>query len=56
MLIILREEKRISLLCHIIIPTFYEYDEEGNLLRIKKETERGVYTIQDARYNVQKKD
>jgi len=36
--------------------TFYEYDDEGNLLRIKKETERGIYTIQDARYNIQKKD
>ncbi len=36
--------------------TFYEYDDEGNLLRIKKETERGVFTIQDARYNIQKRD
>jgi hypothetical protein len=29
--------------------TFYEYDEEGALIRIKKETERGVMTIQEAR-------
>lgn len=29
--------------------TFYEYDEEGSLVRIKKETERGVMTIQENR-------
>ena len=29
--------------------TFYEYDEEGALIRIKKETARGVMTIQEAR-------
>jgi hypothetical protein len=29
--------------------TFYEYDEEGKLLRIKKETERGIQTIQESR-------
>jgi len=29
--------------------TFYEYDSEGGLVRIKKETERGVYTIQETR-------
>jgi hypothetical protein len=27
--------------------TFYEYDEEGRLIRIKKETERGIMTIQE---------
>jgi len=27
--------------------TFYEYDEDGNLIRVKKETERGVKTIQE---------
>ncbi len=31
--------------------TFYEYDEEGKLLRIKKETEKGVMTIQETRNN-----
>lgn len=31
--------------------TFYEYDEQGNLVRIKKETERGVMTIQESRQN-----
>lgn len=29
--------------------TFYEYDEEGNLVRVKKETERGIVTIQEGR-------
>uniref|UniRef100_UPI0018CAC8A2 hypothetical protein n=1 Tax=Aureivirga marina TaxID=1182451 RepID=UPI0018CAC8A2 len=29
--------------------TFYEYDQEGGLIRIKKETERGVFTIQESR-------
>ncbi len=27
--------------------TFYEYDEEGKLVRVKKETEKGVMTIQE---------
>ncbi|MES2629820.1 MAG: hypothetical protein V4616_12710 [Bacteroidota bacterium] len=35
--------------------TFYEYDEEGNLIRIKKETERGVMTIQESNQNRVKK-
>ncbi len=29
----------------------YEYDEEGKLIRIKKETERGIMTIQETREN-----
>lgn len=29
--------------------TIYEYDNEGGLIRIKKETEQGVYTIQESR-------
>jgi len=29
--------------------TFYEYDEEGILIRVKKETERGIETIQESR-------
>jgi hypothetical protein len=29
--------------------TFYEYDNEGGLIRVKKETERGVMTIQETR-------
>jgi hypothetical protein len=35
--------------------TFFEYDEEGNLLRIKKETERGMSTISESRQNLIKK-
>jgi len=31
--------------------TFYEYDDEGKLSRVKKETERGVKTIQAIRQN-----
>ena len=29
--------------------TFYEYDKEGGLVRVKKETEKGVLTIQENR-------
>lgn len=35
--------------------TFYEYDNEGGLVRIKKETSRGVVTIQETRSNSVKK-
>lgn len=34
--------------------TFYEYDEEGKLVRIKKETEKGVMTIQETKSNAKK--
>jgi len=30
--------------------TFYEYDEDGKLIRVKKETEKGIMTIQEGRY------
>ncbi|NJM80059.1 MAG: hypothetical protein HC854_11375 [Flavobacterium sp.] len=36
--------------------TFYEYDLEGGLVRVKKETERGVYTIQETRSNSYKRN
>lgn len=29
--------------------TIYEYDKEGGLVRVKKETESGIYTIQETR-------
>lgn len=32
----------------------YEYDEEGKLIRVKKETEKGVMTIQENRENTKK--
>lgn len=31
--------------------TQYEYDLEGKLIRVKKETERGIETIKETRYN-----
>lgn len=31
--------------------TLYEYDEEGKLIRVKKETEKGIMTIQENRDN-----
>lgn len=34
--------------------TFYEYDEEGKLLRVKKETEKGIMTIQESKTSVKK--
>lgn len=34
--------------------TFYEYDEEGKLIRVKKETERGIMTIQENRNSSKK--
>jgi hypothetical protein len=29
--------------------TFFEYDDEGTLIRVKKETERGILTIKETR-------
>jgi len=34
--------------------TLYEYDEEGKLVRVKKETERGIMTIKENRNNTSK--
>jgi hypothetical protein len=34
--------------------TFYEYDEEGKLIRVKKETERGIMTIKETRNSISK--
>lgn len=34
--------------------TFYEYDDEGILIRVKKETERGVMTIKETRSSYKK--
>lgn len=36
--------------------TFYEYDMEGQLIRIKKETARGIMTIQESRSSNPKKE
>lgn len=34
--------------------TFYEYDDEGNLVRVKKETERGIVTLKENRSSLRK--
>jgi hypothetical protein len=34
--------------------TFYEYDDDGTLIRVKKETERGVQTIKETRSSLSK--
>lgn len=34
--------------------TFYEYDDQGTLVRVKKETERGIFTLQENRQNLNK--
>lgn len=34
--------------------TFYEYDDEGTLIRVKKETERGISTIKETRSTLRK--
>src|SRR5690606_1250261 len=36
--------------------TFYEYDDEGMLQRIKRETERGIMTIQESRNSIKKQN
>lgn len=35
--------------------TFYEYDDEGILIRVKKETERGIMTIRESRSSYRKR-
>lgn len=35
--------------------TFYEYDDEGLLIRVKKETERGIMTIKESRSSYKKR-
>jgi hypothetical protein len=34
--------------------TFYEYDAEGSLIRVKRETERGIMTVQVNRKGIRK--
>lgn len=34
--------------------TYYEYDDEGSLVRVKKETERGIVTIKESRTSYKK--
>lgn len=35
--------------------TYYNYDEEGSLVQVKKETEKGIVTVKTARNNVAQK-
>jgi hypothetical protein len=35
--------------------TLYEYDEEGKLIRVKKETEKGIMTIKENKNNTTKR-
>ncbi len=42
-------EKLMATLDENNFATFYEYDQEGNLVRTKKETERGIMTISESR-------
>jgi hypothetical protein len=34
--------------------SFYEYDQSGNLERVKKETERGIYTLKEVKAGIKK--
>jgi len=34
--------------------TYYDYDEEGQMVRVKKETIRGIKTIKETRASQQK--
>lgn len=34
--------------------TIYEYDDEGTLVRVKKETEKGIYTLKETRSGLRK--
>ncbi len=38
------------------LATFYEYDDEGQLVRVKKETERGIVTLKETRTVYRKKN
>ena len=34
--------------------TFYDYDDAGNLIRVRKETERGIVTLKEGNFSYQK--
>jgi len=44
-------EKLMATLDENNFATFYEYDQEGNLVRTKKETQKGIMTISESRSN-----
>jgi hypothetical protein len=35
--------------------TFYEYDDEGTPIRVKKETEKGIMTLKENRQSIRKR-
>jgi len=47
-------EKLMATLDENNFATFYEYDQEGNLVRVKKETTKGIMTISESRSGNQK--
>lgn len=44
-----RTQRLVSELDENNYATFYDYDEEGQLIRVRKETERGIMTIKESR-------
>ncbi len=46
--------KVIAILDENNFATFYEYDNEGSLIRVKRETENGILTIQESRKSIRK--
>jgi hypothetical protein len=50
-----RNQKLIATLDENNFASFYEYDAEGQLIRINKETEKGVLTVQESRRATVKK-
>jgi hypothetical protein len=44
-------EKLMATLDENNFATMYEYDQEGNLVRVKKETEKGIMTVSESRSN-----
>jgi len=51
------DEKTLRLVAELdenCMATFYEYDDEGLLVRVKKETERGVVTLKESRSSYKK--
>lgn len=51
-----KQQKLVAELDENNYATFYEYDEEGNLIRVKKETERGIITVKEVRSSFKKRN
>ncbi len=48
--------KIVTILDDINLGLYYQYDQEGKLVRKLKETERGIKTTQETQYNIPKQD